>query len=179
MLAKVMNVRIASAAVLLFFFTFAAAHAQSEERLHALAAEAAGSGQIDAAFMHFRSLLTEYPHSKYEERALFAMGEYYFRAADYRDAAQMLTSLLEGYPDSEGRLFALAYLLKIAERAGEEALAQKLKNEIVTLRQHSFLFRNFKEYKYLSPLSRKYRALYYIDKIEFYVDGELFAQISY
>jgi len=41
------------------------------------------------------------------------------------------------------------------------------------------LFRDFKEYSYVSALMREHKAVYYIDKIEFFVDEKLFSEIYY
>ena len=174
-----MKPKILCAALLLVLSFFNIAHAQEGGQIYSMAVREARSGNIDAAFMYFRSLLTNYPDSKYTENALFATGEYYFLIADYADAIPAFTRYLNDYPDSAGITFTLMYLLKIAEKRGQELLAKNLEKKIVTFRQMSFLFRESKEYKYQSALYRKHRVVYYIDKVEFYIDGELFAKISY
>jgi hypothetical protein len=87
--------------------------------------------------------------------------------------------LVDNYPDFKGKLFALAYLYKIAESAGQEELKEKLKTEIVTFKRVSLLFRNSQKYVYRSPLLKRYKVEYYIDRVEFYLDGESFAQIPF
>ena len=134
---------------------------------------------MDFAFMHFRSLLINYPDSKYAHDALFAIGEYYFIAGDYNNTIEALSNFINDYPDSEGLSFALMYLLKAAEIRRQEPLAEKLKNKIISLKRLSFLFRESKGWTYKSPLRIKYRVIYYMDKVEFYVDDKLFEKISY
>lgn len=167
------------AAALFTAFLLGTGYAEEGGRMYTLAVREARSGNKETAFMYFRSFLANYPDSRYARDALFATGEYYFLISDYADSAQSFTRYLDDYPDSPCVSFALAYLLKIAEKRGEEALAGDLEKKIATLRQMSFLFREFKEYKYRSSLYRKHKAVYYIDRAEFYIDGELFAKISY
>jgi hypothetical protein len=92
---------------------------------------------------------------------------------------EALSNFINDYPDSEGLSFALMYLLKAAEIRRQETLAEKLKNKIISLKRLSFLFRESKGWTYKSPLNKKYRVIYYIDKVEFYVDDKLFEKISY
>lgn len=153
--------------------------AQEEGMRYAQAEEAARSKDYDTAYMYFNSLLSEYPGSAHREQAVFALGEFSFLRGDLKAAATLFTSFISEYPDAKGKVFALAYLFKIAQDQGYEQLVLRLKNEIVTYRQLSLLFRNSKEYRFRSPLFRKHRVIYYIDKVEFYADGELFAQVSY
>ena len=154
-------------------------YAQEDAQIYSEAVKAARAGEINFAFMYFRGILTSYPESKYREDALFANAEYYFSIADYYDAIQSFIKFLNDYPDSKGKPFALAYLLKIAQIQGRDSLAQDLENNLVNLQRLSLMFRNSKEYKYRSPLYRNLNLIYYIDKIEFYVDKELVAKISY
>jgi len=140
---------------------------------------AAKSGNLDKAFMSFRALIREHPKSKLKEKALFGLGEYYFHIVDYYDASLMFTRLINDYPNSKSRIFCLAYLLEIAKKQQNQDLIEKLEKHILTFQQHSFIFRDYKEYVYSSPFSKKYKAVYFIDKIEFYVDGELFTTIRY
>jgi hypothetical protein len=153
--------------------------AQTDAQIYSMAVKAAQSGELDFSFMHFRSLLRNTRNSKYKERALFAIGEYFYLNAGYSDAASAFEQFISDYPNSRGYIFALAYLFKIAKIRGDAPLVKNLEKKILTHKQQSFLFSNFKEYKYNSPFCRKHRAVYYIDRIEFYVDGEFFAKISY
>lgn len=173
------ELKVLCAAALFAALLFGTCYAEEGGRLYSSAIREARSGNKDTAFMYFRSFLVNYPDSRYARDALFATGEYYFLISDYADSARAFTRYLDDYPDSPCVSFALAYLLKIAEKRGEEALVGDLKKKIATLRQMSFLFRESKEYKYRSALFRKHKAVYYIDRAEFYIDGELFAKISY
>lgn len=154
-------------------------YAGEDERLYSQAVAAVRSGDMDFAFMHLHMILTTYPQSRFAEDSLFAIGEYYFSIADYYDAQRAFNQFIDQYPQSKAKVFALAYLLEIFKIKSNAKLVKRLKEELAASERVSFLFRDFKEYKYSSDVSKSYRALYFIDKIVFYIDGELFAQVSY
>lgn len=141
--------------------------------------EFAKTGQKDFAFMYYNDLLRSFPTSKYREQALFAIGEYYFRTSNSQGAAATFKTFLDEYPDSRKKLYVLAYLLSIAERNQDTRSVQDLEKQIIDLQQVSFVFRETKEITYQSPLYQNYKAIIHIDKIEFYVEGKLFAKVSY
>ena len=168
--------------ILLFVLILACdswALADESQRLYAAGLRAAKKKDLAYAFMSFRSLLENFPHSRRTQEALFATAEYYFMIGAYSDARPALIRLITDYPESKARPFALLYLSKIARFQGEEALAESLQQEIITSQQLVLLFRDFKKFQYLSPLHRKHKAVHFIDRIEFYIDDELFAQLSY
>lgn len=160
-------------------FVFCAGFAQEKGRGKCPIFFGERSSDLDFSFMRFRSAIADSKGKKCPEDALFAMGEYYFLIADYRDCIDSFGRLLKDYPNSRGKLFAIAYLLNITKKTGQDTLAKSFEKNILTSQRMSFLFRKFKTYKYKSPLERNYKAVYYIDRIEFYVDGELFEKVSY
>lgn len=137
------------------------------------------SGRVDFAFMNFDRLLREFPRSKYSEDALFSVGEYYFIIKDYRQAKDNFIKFISLYPESKTRLFAFAYLIKIAERGFKEDAILNYEKEIVTSEQTSLIFRDSKEVVYSSGLSRSHKAVYFIDKVEIYIDDESFTSIPF
>ena len=139
----------------------------------------AKAGNNEMAFISFHSVITYSDNSKYAEDSLFATGEYYFMAKAYDEALQTFERVKEKYPDSKTAPLALAYLLKIAEIQGRQYLADRLKEKIISMKQHSFLFSESKEYKYTSAFLKNYKVVHYIDKIEFYIDEKIFAQVSH
>ncbi|MGA2774463.1 MAG: outer membrane protein assembly factor BamD [Candidatus Omnitrophota bacterium] len=161
------------------FIFFKAAYPQDSEETYQTGLQAAKSRDSGFAFMYFQMLLDNYPESRHRQDALFATGEYYFFSRDYRDAAGKFLQLVNDYPGYKGEIFALAYLFKLAELQGKESLAKELENKIVTYERLIFLFKDYKKYKFKSPLYRKYEVIYHIDNVEFYLDGEIFAKIYY
>jgi outer membrane protein assembly factor BamD (BamD/ComL family) len=155
-------------------------YAQQDRELFTEATELARLGKRDVAFMHFHSLLKKYSSvSKYYKEALFAAGEYYFSIGDYNNAEESFARFIKNYPDSEAFPFALVYLLKISRRAGDEKMTGDLQQKIIEFKQLSLLFSDFKESNYLSPLFRRYKAVYFIERVEFYLDGDLFEKIHF
>jgi len=148
-------------------------------QVYSKAVRFAKAGQDDFAFMQYSSLLRNYPTSKYREKALFATGEYYYRYSGLKKAATAFNMLLEEYPDSKERIYALAYLLNMASKDKNQLTVEDLEKKIINLQQVSFVFRESKEVAYRSPLYQSYKAIIHIDKIEFYVEGELLAKVSY
>jgi len=156
-----------------------AGFAPGAHQAYSKAVKFAKAGQSYFAFMHYSNLLRNYPISKYREKALFATGEYYFRESGLEEAETAFKMFLSEYPDSKERLYALAYLLNIANQDENKLFVQDLENQIINLQQVSFVFRKSKEIAFRSPLYKNHKVVIHIDKIEFYVEGELFAKVSY
>jgi len=166
--------------IFLFFLVSASlTYALDEKESYNSARQAIKAGDKDAAFFHFLSISREPSRSKYREQALFAIGEYYFGISDYHDAFSYLKKLLQDYPESKTKLIALFYLFKIAQIRQNDALAEQVAEKIINLKQVILIFSDVKEYKYTSLSGTKYKIAYYIDKIEFYINGKLSTQISY
>ncbi|MFH1414122.1 MAG: hypothetical protein ABIG56_04685 [Candidatus Omnitrophota bacterium] len=163
----------------LLFYGYNLSYAEGDALMYSRAAKAAKAGNVSAAFMYFHSLMNSNPDSRYRDEALFAIGEYYFLISNSYDAFISFADFVNEFPDSQGKVFALVYLLKIAEKADKTSIAQGLEKDIVTFKRLILLFKEYKEYKYLSPLHREHKLVYFIDKVEAYVDGELLAQIPY
>lgn len=138
---------------------------------------AARRREMDLAFMSFNALVRDYPESKFFADALFSLGEYYFSVSDYYDANRFFDVFISKYPNSKARPFACAYLIEIAKMRGEKEYIKKLQKEIITFKQIGLLFSDFKKHAYLSGFSKKYKALYFIDRVEIYIDNELFTKI--
>ncbi len=129
--------------------------------------------------MQFRDIINNFPNSVHREQALFAAGEYYAALTDHLESKRIFEQFLAEYPDSKSKIFALAYLYKIAELGENTAPVEKLKTDIITIRQVGFVFRNSKELKYLSPLQHHYRAVIRIDRILIEKEGETLVELSY
>ena len=155
------------------------AFAGEDARLYAEARKMAQAGQTDFAFMQYQTILRDYPSSRFTEQALFAEGEYNFMVQNYDQAKEAFQSFLIHYPDSKGKMFALIHLWRIAQIQNDAAAAKNFEKEVVTQKQVSLVFRDRKEYQYISPLNHIFKAAIHIDKIEIYAGGELFAKISY
>ena len=154
-------------------------YAQEDFRLYQEAIQAAKQGKPEFAFMHFHSLLKFSSASYYYAQAVFATGEYYYSIGNFRQAAEQFNLFLQKYPDSDAFPFAAIYLLKIYKAAGWTQGEHELKKHIIQFVQLSLLFREFKEHVYWSAMNINYKARYFIDKVEFYINGTLFEKVNF
>lgn len=155
------------------------ARAESEAHIYRKAVHAAKAGKTDFAFMYYNALSRDYPDSRYRREFLFAKGEYYFAMPNYQDAAAAFDAFLKEFPEDEGRLIVSAYLYRIAQIRKDKTRLTQIKKEIVNFQQVGLVFKEFKEKMYLSPMRHAYRTVFHIDKVEFYREGGLFAEVSY
>ena len=165
--------------VVYLFLIPALAFSEEDELLLKRGRHFAKAHQLEFAYMQFRDIVFNYPNSRFREDAFFATGEYFSIVSDDPEAFQIFMQFVSEYPDSKRKIFALGYLSKIAQKEKNETLAEKLKTDIVTLQRVALIFKNSKEYKYLSPLNKQYRAIIQIDKITISCDGQILAEISY
>lgn len=164
---------------ILLFLQNGYAQAGQDAKLYSQAIRSVQSGTTDFAFLQFYKLANSYPESKFLENALFSIGEYYFSTNNYSAAFQIFNKFIKKYPQSKAKFPALAYLLKISNKEQNEALVKELEQKIKAEKRTIFLFGDCKEYTYKSSFSKIYRVLCFIDKMEFYVDGQLFMEILY
>ncbi len=155
--------------------------AQPDRDMYYAGVRAAKRGELDFAFINFHALVSAYPDSKLFEDALFSVGEYYYDHKDYADAYSTFSLFIEKYSSRRVKPFAFAYLIKLIsiQEKEKKELIPYLQKGIVSFRQYSLVFRDFKEYKYISGLNKKYRADYYIDHVEIYVNGRPFLSFSF
>lgn len=156
-----------------------ALYAEEDRALYRQAMRAVKEKNFNSAFMDFKIFLEENPESKLAEGALFALCEYYFENSDYYDAFYAFNRFLKEHPQSKARIFALVYLSEIARQENNQELAEKLEKAIISSEQIALLFRESKEFRFRSPFLKNYKAVYFIDRVEFYIDGTPFAQIHY
>jgi tetratricopeptide (TPR) repeat protein len=141
------------------------------------AKKAALDGNMDFAFMNYRSVLRGNPRGKYRVEALFANAEYYYSMDQMKEAKMYFNEYLSSSENANGKLFALIYQLKLAKQEKNIQLIKKIEKDVVLFQQQSFIFKKSKEYLYMSPMNREHKAVYAIDKIRFYLEGALFAEI--
>lgn len=164
---------------ILSVFWVNAGFAQSDVSFYKTARQAVSAGDNDYAFMCFRSILKLRHESKYYKEALFATGEYYYSIGDFRSAEKAFSSFVDAYPKDEALPFAIIYLLKIGNRMQISKTAEDLKKQLVTFKQLSLLFSECKTLSFISPLNLPYKAIYFIDRIEIYINEELFEKVYF
>ncbi len=171
--------------LLLFFIIFFLGARSSEGTAEAMryfqkARRFAVSGELDFAFMNYKAALQEDLKGKFASRALFAMGEYAFCQGMKDKAREYFRRYLRTEDaESNGRLFALAYLLRMARDTEDRAEAREIAIRILSLKRQGFLFQDQKVYRYKSPLRRDHEAVYTIDEIDIFIEGDAFEKIAY
>jgi tetratricopeptide (TPR) repeat protein len=139
----------------------------------------AKQGQSDFAFMDFRSILQEYPHSRYSMAAEFALGEYYFLQNNLDMASITFSHFYLQYPHREEAMIALGYLYQIAKMENKPEDVKKYRTKAVSFRHLTFIFKENKLFNFISGLQRKHKLVYYINKVELYVNGQLFTEVPF
>ncbi|MFA5199291.1 MAG: outer membrane protein assembly factor BamD [Candidatus Omnitrophota bacterium] len=163
----------------LFFLFMGLGKAGAQRQDYQLAKDAAKSGDKEFALMHFSSVLKNDPDPNHRQEALFAVAEYYYLAGDFPDSLGSLSEFLENYPDSKLRPVALFLLLEISENFNNDSLSKSVEKQIMDLKRIFLVFKEAQEYSFKSPLGLDYKLIYYIDKIEFFINGQLKKQIIY
>jgi outer membrane protein assembly factor BamD (BamD/ComL family) len=143
------------------------------------AIESAKQGEYAFAFMDFHSILEFYPHSSHCLAAQFAQGEYYFLQNNLQMASDEFKDLYAKYPQHEESIIALAYLFKIAQIQKRPDDMKEYRNMVASFRQLTFIFNEKKSFKFLSGFQRKHKLVYYINKVELYVNGALFTEVPF
>ncbi len=139
----------------------------------------AQQGEYDFAFMGFQTILGDCPDARHCLAAEFAQGEYYFLQNNLPMASDAFKSFYAKYPRHEEALIALAYLFQIAKIQNLSADMKEYRSEAASFRQLIFIFNDKKFYKFLSGFQRRHQLIYYINKVELYVNGQLFTEIPF
>ncbi|MFC1666969.1 hypothetical protein ACFL0P_03775 [Candidatus Omnitrophota bacterium] len=138
--------------------------------------------QHDFALMEFRSIIRNFPDSKYACESLFAVGEYFYNQKNYYEATKYFTECVEHYPDLNEAVFARAYLLEITRRTekpkgGEKTFVDDIEMEFFS-KPLFLLFSEYREVSYKSAFQNNFTIRYYIDMIEVYKNDTLFVKIT-
>jgi hypothetical protein len=144
--------------------------------------EAVGSakqGEDDFAFMDFHTLLEDYPNSPHAMAAKFAQGEYFFLQNNLQMASDEFKDFYAHYPRHQESMIALIYLFKIAQIQKHPDDMKEYHNKAATFRQLTFIFNDKKSFHFLSGFQRQHRLVYYINKVELYVNGKLFTEVPF
>lgn len=165
--------------ILLSIFLFSSNSYSQDKEFYYKAVKLARDEKIDFAFSYLDMVVNIYPKSRFFENSLFSCGEYYFISGDRYSTKNTFDKFVALLPNSKAKPFALVYLLKIAEEEKKQDIVESLQKQIISFKQVSLVFRDFKEYSYLSALDKEYKIIYFIDRAEIYIDGDLFAKIPF
>ncbi|HOW36026.1 MAG TPA: hypothetical protein PL155_06410 [Candidatus Omnitrophota bacterium] len=128
-------------------------------------------------FMSLRQKLANTVKESKRKEINFAIAEYYFKANSFVDAKREFEAY--ALQDSGGitDLLARIYLYKIAQSKKDETRMADLKKEIFR-DQFILLFDQYKTKQYVSLLGNKYEIRHFVDKIEVFLNGDIFEQVS-
>lgn len=143
------------------------------------AIESAKQGENDFAFMDFQTIRDDYPQSRYFLTSEFAQGEYFFLQNNLQMASDEFKNFYAKYPQHEEALIALAYLYKIAKLQHSPDEMKAYRNKVAAFHQFTFIFNDKKFYKFVSGFQRKHTLVCYINKVELYVNGQLFTEVPF
>jgi len=162
---------------ILFMAAWPQGFCQDAEALYRQGLAAAAANNPDFAFISFDTLVKTFPESPRCPDALFAIAEYYSAQGDLKKSGSFFNQACDEYKDFSGRLFAFARLYQFADLANNESHRQDTRDKMLAGNSFSLLFCDYKERAYRSALGHKYLARYFIDRIEFFVNGKLFVAI--
>ena len=128
-------------------------------------------------FIHLRGKLQGKIRDSERSKVDFAIAEYYFKVKDFIDAKRAFEDYINHIPVGISALLANAYLYKFAEKENDEEKMASIKKAMFQS-QFILLFDKFKTLNYLSVFNNKYEVHYFVDKIEIFLNGEIFEQIS-
>lgn len=123
-----------------------------------------------------RSLITKIAPPELQ-KVKFGMAEYYFKHHAYLDAFRAFKEYSDTYPPQTSTLLAKVYLYKIANIKAEPETASALKKEIFAS-SFVLLFSKFKVLKYQSAFDNQYEVHYYLDKIQVFLNGGNFEELT-
>lgn len=128
-------------------------------------------------FMELRTKLQEKIKDSERSKILFSLGEYYYKTNDTYDAKRVFEEYVVKNPGGITALLARVYLYKIAVFTKSADRVAQLKKEIFQ-EQFILLFDKFKTLSYSSVFGYKYEVHYFVDRIEIYLNGEIFERVS-
>lgn len=137
-------------------------------------------GEIDFAFMEYRSLLEEYPETPSAQGAAFAIGEYHFSQHNTREAKEAFERFDLKQAEEIPRLLAQVYLLLCARLLKDDPTADTLEAHLKEALSSKKLFLTFEENRiqtWGSPLGNRFELREFVDHMEITLNGASFYSI--
>src|SRR3989338_1599421 len=137
-----------------------------------------GNVSDDQAFMkHLKQMQRQRKGNKERPNIRFAIGEYYFKIHALGEAKKTFSEYLDKNPIGISTFLANVYLYKIALALNKHPDAEKIKKEIFN-QQFVLLFDQYKTLPLYKSLNKnQYEVRYFVDKIDIFLNGEVFEQI--
>ena len=128
-------------------------------------------------FLQLRRSLTSRANPAEVQKAKFGIAEYYFMHQDLLDAFRAFKEYTDVYPPQASSLLAKIYLYKIASLKKDAETAASLRKEMF-VSSFVLLFSKFKILPYRSVFDNRYEIHYYLDKIQVFLNGGKFEEIT-
>ena len=138
-------------------------------------------GEIDFAFMEYRAILAEHPKDPSAREAAFAIGEYYFKQHNTRDARRAFEKFHQEGAEEIPRLLTQVYLLLCARLLKDTSSAQALESHLKETLSSKKLFLAFEENhvrEWTSPLGNRFALREFVDHMEITLNGAPFYSVS-
>lgn len=126
--------------------------------------------------IHQRAVI-QAPNLEDTKNCRFGVGEYYFKHNNIYDARTTFKEYTNVYPPQISTFIAKIFLYKIAELHGDTAYGEKIKKEIFE-KPFIILFSDHETLEYASVLGNKYVVHNYLDRVEVFLNGQLFEEIK-
>ena len=139
-------------------------------------------GENEFGLLKFKQVIEKYPDTPWARKSIFSAAEIYVGLNGYHDAVKLWIRYMSDYPDNKETMLAKVYLIVTMTRmkgpseVEAKQFLEQLKKQIFS--SPVFLgFAEYKKYEYESAIKNKYELLEYVDKIEVYLNEELFYKI--
>lgn len=128
-------------------------------------------------FMQLRTKLQSSAKEREKKELSFAIAEYYFKNNDFFDAQRAFEEYTRENQTGITSFLAQVYLYKLAVKKNDENKIADIKKEIFK-DQFVLLFHQYKTQRYVSLFDNRYEVHYFVDRIEIFLNGDIFEQIS-
>jgi len=126
--------------------------------------------------LHRRAILGDVD-SKETQIARFSVGEYYFKHNQLFDSRGAFRKYANDYPPQISSFIAKIFLFKIAKLQNDIEKVEELKREIFG-KSFIILFSDYKVLEYISAFGNNYTVHYYVNKVELFLNDELFEKVE-
>ena len=128
-------------------------------------------------FMELRAKMQGRLRSQEKSKIEFSIAEYYYRVKSMSDAKRAFEAFAEKEKIDMSNLLANVYLIKIAQYSHQDDQIEIIKKRVFQ-DQFILLFEKYKTLKYVSSFDNEYTIQYFVDKIDIYLNGQLFHAVT-
>ncbi|MBI4436873.1 MAG: hypothetical protein HY590_05655 [Candidatus Omnitrophica bacterium] len=138
-------------------------------------------GEIDFAFMEYQALVRDFPEDPLAKEATFAIGEYYFKQHNTREAKSTFEKFIQEPTEGIQDLLAYVYLLQCARFSEHITSAKLLEHRLKEMFSTTEVFLAFEENRtkeWISPLGNRFQLREFVDRMEITLNDTPFYTIN-